>query len=116
MWHGQNYLTKAIKLLDRDNREDFTRFVETQCSFNPENMFICKSKKILIKYYENIFPWLEKCEKTFGFEGLSSYGQTRIYGFLAERFMSYWFQKNTKYKTMPIIFYDIRKDLNQKPL
>ena len=37
---------------------------------------------------------------------------TRIYGFLAERFMSYWFQKNTKSITMPIIFYDIRKDIN----
>jgi hypothetical protein len=82
LWHGQNYLTRATKLLDSNNREDFTRFVETQCSFNPENMFICKSKEILIEYYENIFPWLEKCEKTFGFESLSGYGQTRICVFL----------------------------------
>jgi hypothetical protein len=59
-----------------------------------------------------VFPWLEKCEKIFGFEKLQSYNKIRIYGFLAERFMSYWFQKNTKYTTMPVIIYDIRKDIN----
>ena len=70
-------------------------------------MFICKSKKTLKKYYESVFPWLEKCEKEFGFDNLEGYGMKRIYGFLAERYMSYWFQKNTKYKTLPIIFKDL---------
>ena len=70
---------------------------------------MCKSKQILQDYYSVIFPWLERCEKEFGFENLSGYGQTRIYTFLAERFMPYWFQKNTKYKTMPIVFFDIGK-------
>jgi len=116
MWHGNDYLSKAIELLDKENREDFNNFVDNKNSFNPHNMFICKSKKILNSYYEIIFPWLKRCEEIFGHKNLSGYGQTRIYGFLAERFMSYWFQKNTKFKTMPIIFYDIRKNLNQKPL
>ena len=31
----------------------------------------------------------------------------RIYGFLAERYLSYWFQKYTKFKTAPILFKDI---------
>ena len=75
-------------------------------------MFICKSKKIIKNYYETVFPWLERCEKEFGFGNLKGYGETRIYGFLAERFMSYWFKKNTKYKTMPIVFYDIGNNLN----
>ena len=34
------------------------------------------------------------------FEG---YGLKRIYGFLAERFLSYWFKKNYKVKELPII-------------
>ena len=72
---------------------------------------ICKSKKILENYYSTLFPWLERCEKIFGFENLKGFGLIRIYTFLAERFMSYWFQKNTKSKTMPIVFYDIRKDI-----
>ena len=111
MWHGENNLSKAIQLLDNEDKKDFEHFVNNETSFNPQNMFICKSKKILNQYYETIFPWLEKCEKIFGFEHLSGYGLTRIYGFLAERFMSYWFQKNANHMTMPIIFYDIRNDL-----
>ena len=69
-------------------------------------MFICKSNIILNKYYETIFPWLKRCEKLFGFN-LKGYGLTRIYGFLAERFMSYWFRKYTNFSTLPIIFKDI---------
>ena len=99
-------------MLDSEDRNDFKEFVNSEISFNPHNMFICRSKKILKNYYSIIFPWLVRCEKLFGFENLQGYNQTRIYGFLAERFMSYWFQKNTKYTTMPVIVYDIRKDIN----
>jgi len=110
--HGENNLNNAIDLLDKENKDDFRKFVNTEVSFNPHNMFICKSKKILKNYYEDLFPWLEKCEKIFGFDNLEGFGKIRIYTFLAERFMPYWFRKNTKYTTIPIIFYDIRKDLN----
>ena len=112
LMHGENNLNKAIDLLDEDNKEDFRKFVNAEVSFNPHNMFICRSKEKLIDYYEVLFSWLEKCEKLFGFENLKGYGQTRIYGFLAERFLSYWFQKNTKTTTIPIVFYDISRDQN----
>ena len=112
MWHGIGNLDKAIDLLDSEDKEDFKEFVNTKNAFNPHNMFICKSKDILKKYYEKVFPWLDRCEKLFGFKNLKGYGETRIYGFLAERYMSYWFQKNTRYTTMPIIFYDIRSKIN----
>ncbi len=106
MMHGKGNLFKAINLLDKKDKNDFTFFVENSVSFNPHNMFICKSKKILGNYYESVFPWLEKCEKVFGFN-LKGYGEKRMYGFLAERFMSYWFQKYTNFKVMPIIFKDL---------
>ena len=112
--HGENNLRDAISLLDEANKNDFSKFVNEEVSFNPHNMFICKSKTKLIKYYEDLFPWLEKCENLFGFGNLKGYGKTRMYGFLAERFMSYWFKKNTKYTIMPIIFYDIRRHLNKE--
>ena len=114
MMHGKNNLYKAIELLDSSDRSDFREFVNKNTSFNPHNMFICKSKEILISYYESVFPWLERCEKIFGFKDLDTYGLKRIYAFLAERYMSYWFQKNTKSKTMPIIFKDISSYLNNK--
>jgi len=111
LMHGYNNLNKAIDLLDTEDRNDFRSFVSSKTNFNPQNMFICKSVKILGNYYVTLFPWLKRCEKLFGFENLKGFGKIRIYTFLAERFMSYWFQKNSKYKTMPIIFYDIRKDI-----
>ena len=78
--YGEGNLDKAISLWEND-KKDFNYFVNT-VSFNPHNMFICKSKNILANYYNSIFPWLERCEKEFGFE-LKGYG-LKIYGFLAE--------------------------------
>ena len=106
LMHGDGNLDKAIKLLDDPDRKDFSEFVNREVSFNPHNMFICKNYKILEKYYNAVFPWLERCEAEFGFD-LEGYGLRRIYGFLAERYMSFWFQKYTKYKTLPIVFKDI---------
>ena len=104
--HGDGNLDKAIKLLPKKDRDDFENFVNTEVSFNPHNMFICNSQDILFKYYDSIFPWLLECENEFGFR-LEGYGLKRLYGFLAERYMSFWFKKYTKYKTLPIIFKDI---------
>ena len=112
LMHGENNLNNAINLLDEKNQKEFRKFVNTEASFNPHNMFICKSKKKLKSYYEDLFPWLEKCEKLFGFENLKGYGLVRMYGFLAERFLSYWFQKNTRYTTMPVIFFDINNEID----
>ena len=105
--HGMNNLSNAISLLDEANRDDFSKFVNSEVSFNPHNMFICKSKTKLKKYYEDLFPWLEKCEKLFGFKNLKGFGKIKIYTFLGERFIPYWFRKNSKSVTMQIIFNDI---------
>ncbi len=111
MFHGNGIMDKAIDLLDDENRNDFKKFVNTETSFNQCNMFICKSKNIMKEYYKTLFTWLEKCEDLFGFE-LKGYGKVRIYAFLAERFLPYWFNKNTKVKEWPIFFYDLR-NLNE---
>ena len=115
LMHGSGNLEKAIELLNQDDRSDFKYFVNTEVSFNPHNMFICKSSKILLKYYESVFSWLKKCEEIFGFKETNVYGLKRIYGFLAERYLSYWFKKYTKYTVLPIIFKDIG-DFNYKAL
>ena len=109
MWHGNGNLDKAIDVLDDKNREDFRKYIRQNISFFKGNMFFCRSKNIINNYYESLFPWLEKCEKIFGFN-LSGYEQ-RIYAFLAERYLSYWFSKYTKPLQWPIINYDITKKL-----
>ena len=106
MMHGEGNLEKAINLLNIKDRNDFRDYVNSEVSFSPHNMFICKSENILRNYYDSVFPWLERCEKEFGFN-LSGYGLQRIYGFLAERYLSYWFRKYTKFSTLPIKFADI---------
>ena len=53
-----------------------------------------------------LFPWLNRCEKLFGFENLSGYDTQRLYAYLAERYLSFWFKKHTKSLSYPWIFFD----------
>ena len=109
MFHGNGVLDKAIDQLNKDDREDFRNYVNTRTTYNQGNMFICKSKKIIINYYNAVFDWLDRCEKIFGFK-LQGYGKIRIYAFLAERFLPFWFTKYTNYLELPIIFSDLREE------
>ena len=109
MFHGSGVLDKAIDLLNDKDREDFRKYVNNNNSFNPANLFICRSKKLINEYYETIFDWLKSCEKIFGFD-LEGYGKIRIYGFLAERFLPFWFNKYAKCLEWPIIFNDLTKE------
>tara|TARA_B100000959_G_C14795523_1_gene547451 strand:+ start:314 stop:541 length:228 start_codon:yes stop_codon:yes gene_type:complete len=72
-------------------------------------MFICRSNELMNRYYETVFAWLEKCEDMFGFD-LKGYGSTRIYGFLTERFLPFWFNKYSNVLEWPIIFHDLTKE------
>ncbi len=108
MFHGNGILDKAINLLEENDREDFREFTRNNTSYNQGNMFICKSKKLMNDYYNTVFPWLQRCEEFFGFD-LKGYGNIRIYGFLTERFLPFWFNKYANTLEWPIIFYDLNK-------
>ena len=103
MQHGYNIIDKAIELLEPNDRLDFKLFMENEVSFNAHNMFITKPE-FLKKWYENVFKWLSKCEEVLGFN-FKNY-ETRIYAYLSERYISYWFNKYTKCKELPWVFYD----------
>ena len=105
VFHGEGYLDKAISLLDEKEKEGFKHFVNNENAFNRENLFFCRSKKIMNDYFESVFKWLEKCENEFGFN-LEGYALKRIYAFLAERYLSYWFQRHSKHISWPIFFHD----------
>jgi len=109
MFHGNGNLDKAIDLLPDKDREDFRNFTRSSNSYNQGNMFITKSKSIMQNYYKEVFDWLEKCENVFGFD-LQGYGKARIYGFLAERFLPFWFNKYSKVIEWPVLFYDLKKN------
>ena len=105
VFHGEGFMDRAISLLDENEKNDFQNFVTNESSFNRENLFFCRSSKIMNSYFRSVFSWLERCEKEFGFN-LEGYSLKRIYAFLAERYLSFWFQKHTNYLTWPIFFYD----------
>ena len=105
MHHGYGNLDKAINLLDDDDRIEFKNFVNQNTKFNPHIMFITRPE-IINKWFSKLFPWLEKCEKIFGFENLKGYETTRMYAYLAERYQSFWFKKYTVYKENPWVFID----------
>ena len=108
IFHGNEKIDKAIDLLEMKERSDFRIFINNQ-SFNKENMFICRSKKIIKEYYNSVFPWLQRCENIFGFN-LNAWHEIRIYAFLAERYLSYWFNKYTTLKDWPLFLYDTNKN------
>ncbi len=109
MFHGNGVLDKAIDQLNLEDKSNFRKYVRVNTSFNQGNMFITRSKKIMNNYYSVLFEWLTNCEKIFGFN-LYGYEKTRLYAFLAERFLSYWFKKNTNYLEWPVTFYDLSNE------
>ena len=105
MHHGYGNLERAINLLPYCDREEFRYYVKTRNSFNPHIMFISKSN-IIDLWFTDLFNWLFECEKIFGFKSLSGYDTTRLYAYLGERYLSFWFKKYTKFKEQPWILFD----------
>ena len=105
MHHGYGNLNKAINLINEDDREDFLDYCDESISYNPHIMFIAKPN-IVNRWFEALFPWLLRCEKEFGFKNLQGYDTQRLYAYLAERYLSFWFNKYTKTITWPWKFFD----------
>ena len=106
LFHGYKNLDRAIDLMHLKDREEFRNYVKSKTFFNPHIMCISKPS-ILNLWFKDLFSWLSKCEKIFGFSKLKGYDTTRLYAYLAERYHSFWFKKYTKYKEWPYIFIDI---------
>ena len=110
LFHGYNLLNKSTNFLENDDCIDFTNYINNNYSFYPLQMFISQKKNIK-KLYENLFKWIFKCEKFFSNIELSGYGKERLYDFLAERYFSYYFEKNLKIKTWPYTL--LKENLNE---
>ena len=109
MHHGYGNIEKAITKLDQKERDDFLKFLNENTSFNPHIMCITKPK-ILNKWFQELFGWLEKCETIFEFDDLKGYDTQRLFAYLAERYMSFWFNKYYKVLNWPWTFYEESKN------
>ncbi len=108
MFHGYGNLDKAINLMKSDQKDKFRKYVNDNTKFNPNIMVISK-KLILNKWFSELFDWLFKCEKIFGFDNLSGYDTGRLYAYLSERYLSFWFNEFYKVKSCPWIFFDTNR-------
>ena len=86
------FLNTAINLLEPNIKNDFKNFLNNR-EFNPHNLFICKRHSLIKQYYNDIFNWLFRCEEEFKHLQLDTFRKKRIYGFLAERYLPFWFKK-----------------------
>lgn len=102
MHHGHGNLDLAIDVMEDPDKKEFRDFVSNSVSFNPHIMFIAKPI-IANQWFSILFPWLFRCEKIFGFKNLYGYDSQRLYAYLAERYLSFWFRKYTKFVEWPIV-------------
>ena len=107
MSHGYGKLNKAIDLLDKKERADFREYVNKNTFFNPNHMFI-SHPKIMNEWFKSVFDWLLRCEDIFSFNDLQGY-EKRLYGYFAERYLSYWFSKYTNTIEWPWAFVDMNE-------
>jgi|TARA_A100001011_G_scaffold132458_1_gene139609 hypothetical protein len=107
MHHGYGNLKKAIDVMNDNDREEFRNYVNTSYTYNPNIMFIAKPL-IIDKWFTDLFSWLFECEKIFGFENLKGYDTQRLYAYLAERYLSFWFKKYSKSIEWPWTFIDFK--------
>ncbi len=105
MHHGYGNLDRAINVLDLEDRDEFRKFVNSENEYNPHIMFIARPE-IIEKWFLTLFSWLKRCEDIFGFEELEGYDTQRLYAYLAERYLSFWFKKNTNFLEWPWVLID----------
>ena len=91
-------------MLPDAHREKFKKYLESCCLLSPYNMYIAHSKSIS-DYFNLLFPWLFEVEKQIDVTLRDPY-QTRVFGFLAERFASYYFQSYTNPYYSDVTLYD----------
>lgn len=107
MFHGYGNLDKAIDVMTSPEKEKFREYVNNNVQFNPNIMVISK-KLILDKWFNALFDWLFNCEKIFGFNNLKGYDTGRLYAYLSERYLSFWFNHYYNTKECPWIFFDTK--------
>lgn len=77
--------------------------------YSQYNMIIT-SKEIFDEYSKWLFDILAPADKTFNYEGLSSYHQRKC-GFIGERLLSVWVEKNKQYKVKEMPVYNTEMNL-----
>ena len=107
---GDGSSASLISSTKNKNSLNIKNFIYNSNKFNPHIMFVAKPK-IIELWFRDLFKWLDDCEKVFGFEKLKGYETKRLYAYLAERYLSYWFKKYSNCLEWPYVFIDTEKNI-----
>tara|TARA_B110000971_G_scaffold174914_1_gene180032 strand:+ start:6704 stop:7567 length:864 start_codon:yes stop_codon:yes gene_type:complete len=106
MFHLHGGLVNAASVMNNEQHKDFLNFINTETEiFSPFSIFILKKKKFN-ELCNTLFTWIFNCQNIFDVNKLQGHGQTRLFDYLAERYISYWIKRNTNYKISPFVFID----------
>jgi len=96
--HKSSILEISVNFLDKEYQKNFFEHLQSNKLY-PLNMFITSVEEF--EYYcEIIFPWLDRCLDYCLRNDLCKGYNLRLPAFLAERFTSYWFSKNSNSTTL----------------
>ena len=105
--HNGEDLMTAAELLGEPLRSKFILYLKSCERLHPFNMYVA-SVDTMSRYYSILFPWLFRCEDAIRVNAANSY-QRRVFGFLAERFASFYFSDTMTHAEVPVVFVrDIR--------
>jgi hypothetical protein len=99
--HNLSDILLAIDLLPQPHRLNFQKYLEGK-QFAPFNMFITSPENAK-NYFELLFPWLFELQKNIDLTSRTPY-QARAFGFIAERFCSYYFNTLHQPTFVPVSF------------
>ena len=99
--HNLSDILLAVDLLPQPHMLNFQKYLEVE-QFAPFNMFITSSDNAKY-YFELLFPWLFELQKNIDLTSRTPY-QSRDFGFLAERFCSYYFNTFHEPTFVPVSF------------
>jgi len=98
--HQYESLILATEILPKNHKKGFLEHLNTY-ELHPYNMYIARVK-VLNEYFSILFPWLFEYKEFLNKSVRSDINQSRLFGFISERFASYYFSRNHKFTTIPV--------------
>jgi hypothetical protein len=107
---GKDLIFEIIQYLPTSESYDFLEFLKKRTHLSAHGMYISRVK-IINQYSNLIFEWFLKCENIINKNNnLPLIKNSRIFQYINERFLDYWFSKYYKVLRWPIIMYNEKKN------
>jgi hypothetical protein len=107
---GKDLILEIIQYLPPPESYDFLEFLKSRTHLSAHGMYISKVK-IINRYSKLIFEWFLKCENIINKNNnLPLIKNSRIFQYINERFLDYWFSKYYKVLRWPMVMYNENKN------